>query len=498
MFAPKLCVSVTGATMAELCRSADGADHADLIELRLDSVRDPDPRAAVAGRTRPVVITCRPTWEGGAFRGSEEERKRILADALEAGADYIDVEWKAGFSDLIRRGGRRVLLSTHDFQGIPTDLAERVRVMRAERPGILKVAVTAGRLSDVLPLLDLADRARAEGADESVWIAMGSAGVSTRILAARFGSSFTYAGDGVAPGQIPPARLVNEFGFRRITAETLVYGVVGSPVGHSVSPAMHNAAFRAAGLDAVYLPLEAESVDDFMRVAEAFDVRGASVTLPFKVPFFERLIKESDPNALDPLSRRVGAINTIRRTPDGWHGRNTDVAGFLAPLRGRLVLSGARAAVLGAGGAARGVAVALESAGARVALYARQVARAEAVAESIGGVAGSLPPPSGSWDLLVNATPVGMSPHVDETPWPNGIFDGRVVYDLVYNPIETRFLREAAAAGCLTIGGLDMLVAQAQEQAEWWTGIRPAATLLRGAACSALASNDAAELARQR
>jgi 3-dehydroquinate dehydratase/shikimate dehydrogenase len=498
MFAPRLCVTVTAATTAELCRNADQADHADLVELRLDSVRDPDPRAALAGRRRPVIITCRPTWEGGAFRGSEEERKRILTAALEAGADYVDVEWKAGFSDLVQRGGRRVLLSTHDFQGVPSDLSERVRAMRAQRPGILKVAVTARRLSDVLPLLTLADRSRVEGADEGVWIAMGTPGVSTRILAARFGSTFTYAGDGVAPGQIPAARLLNDFGFRRITSETLVYGVVGSPVGHSVSPDMHNAAFRGAGLDAVYLPFEAESVDDFLHVAEALDVRGASVTLPFKVPFFERLLMQADPNAVDPLSRRVGAINTLKRATTGWHGRNTDVAGFLAPLRSRMALQGTRASVLGAGGAARAVAVALASAGTRVTVHARQAARAEEVAEVTGSVAGTLPPPKGSWDLLVNATPVGMSPRVTETPWPNATFDGRVVYDLVYNPVETRFLREAASSGCLTIGGLDMLVAQAQEQAEWWTGIRPSAEVLRDAALRALALNDAAELARQR
>ena len=486
MFAPRLCVSVTAATTAELCRKRDAA-NADLIELRLDCVRDPDPRAALAGRARPVIVTCRPTWEGGGFGGSEEERRRILAGALDAGAEYVDVEWKAGFADLVERGGRRVLLSTHDFQGVPSDLEDRVRAMRDQRPGIVKVAVTARRLSDVLPLLKLSVRARVEGACDSVWIAMGTPGISTRILAARFGSSFTYAGGGVAPGQIPPERLMKEFGFRGITAETSVYGVVGCPIGHSVSPAMHNAAFQAAGLDAVYLPFEAESVDDFLRVAQALQIRGVSVTLPFKVPFFDSLVRQSDPDALDPLSQRVGAINTLRREGDSWQGRNTDVAGFLAPLDGRMVLKGGRASVLGAGGASRAAAVALASAGAQVTVHARQKARAEEVARLVGGAAGDLPPARGSWDLLVNATPVGMSPRIDETPWPNATFDGRVVYDLVYNPIETRFIREAAAAGCLTIGGLEMLVAQAQEQAEWWTGIRPSAVLLRDAAQRALA-----------
>jgi shikimate dehydrogenase len=260
---------------------------------------------------------------------------------------------------------------------------------------------------------------------------------------------------------------------------------------------MHNAAFQAAGLDDVYVPLEAESVDDFERLAAALDIRGASVTLPFKVPFFERLKAYPVAEALDPLSQQVGAVNTLRRAGEGWQGRNTDVAGFLAPLKGRMTLKGARVAVLGAGGAARAVAVALVSAGADVTVYARQVERAESLVRGIGGVARRLPPAAGTWDLLVNATPVGMTPRVEETPWPNATFDGRVVYDLIYSPTETRFLREARAAGCVTLGGLDMLVTQAKEQAEWWTGLQPAAARMREAALEALGLGETPEPAQR-
>ncbi len=486
---PLLCVSLTAATTAELRRRRDAETQADLVELRLDSVADPDVSGALSGRARPVIVTCRPMWEGGAFRGSEDERRRILAAALQEGAEYVDIERDAGFGDLVRRGGRRVVLSTHDFEGIPSDLPARVRAMRAACGGVVKVAVTARKLSDCLPLLEIARKEHSAAGKESpacVWIAMGTAGVPTRVLAARFGSCWTYAGEGVAPGQVSPAQLVNEFGFRRITAQTRVYGVVGLPVSHSVSPAMHNAAFQAASLDAVYLPLEAADVDDFERAAPAFDIRGASVTIPHKVAFFERLVARGGSDALDPLSRAAGAVNTLRRQDDQWQGCNTDVAGFLAPLTEHMTLAGMRAAVLGAGGAARAVAVALKSAGARATLHARNLDRAGEVARLVGAEARPFPPLRGSWDLLVNATPVGMSPAVDDTPWPDAAFDGDVVYDLVYNPPETRFLRDASAAGCLTIGGLEMLVAQAQEQAEWWTGIRPPAQILRDAALGAL------------
>ena len=495
MSQPLLCVSLTAATTAELRRRRDAETPADLVELRLDTVADPDVSGALSGRTRPVIVTCRPIWEGGAFRGSEEERQRILADALEAGAEYVDIERKAGFGDLVRRGGRRVVLSMHDFEGIPSDLSARVRAMRAEGPGVVKVAVTARKLSDCLPLLELAREVRAAGGNGDpafTWIAMGMAGIPSRILAARFGSCWTYAGEGVVPGQVPPVQLVNEFGFRRITAQTQVYGVVGFPLSHSVSPAMHNAAFQAANLDAVYLPLEAADVDDFERAASAFDIRGASVTIPHKVAFFKRLVARGGPDVLDRLSRAAGAVNTVRCHEGHWQGRNTDVAGFLAPLTGRRQLAGMRAAILGAGGAARAVAVALTSAGVRTTLHARNIDGAREMGRLVDVEAQPFPPARGSWDLLVNATPVGMYPTVDDTPWPHAEFDGDVVYDLIYNPLKTRFLREASAAGCLTIGGLEMLVAQAQEQADWWTGIRPPAQLLRDAAVRALGLKEVA------
>ena len=222
------------------------------------------------------------------------------------------------------------------------------------------------------------------------------------------------------------------------------------------------------------------------------------MTIPHKVAFFERLAARGDPSALDALSRATGAVNTLKLHGGVWQGRNTDVAGFLAPLAGRLSLTNTRAAILGAGGAARAVAVALSSVGARSTLHARDIRRGQDVARLVGAEACPFPPMPGSWDVLVNATPVGMYPAVQDTPWPNARFDGDLVYDLVYNPLETRFLREAADAGCATIGGLDMLVGQAQEQAQWWTGVRPPTQLLREAALGALAPAAAAEIGRSK
>jgi shikimate dehydrogenase len=244
---------------------------------------------------------------------------------------------------------------------------------------------------------------------------------------------------------------------------------------------MHNAAFRAASLDSVYLPMPAVDADDFLTFARAFGVRGASVTIPFKVALFEHV------QQVDALAKKVGAINTLRMN-GGWSGTNTDIAGFLAPLRQRRTpLTGARAAILGAGGAARAVAVGLAEAGARVSVHARQRGQAERIADLVSGGVGAWPPAPGTWDLLVNTTPVGMYPGVDESPVPPDVLTGRVVYDLVYNPSSTRLLRDAAQAGCDTIGGLDMLVAQAEEQFRYWNGEAPVPGVMREAAVRRLA-----------
>ena len=474
----KLCATVTADTMAELRTRRDRVGDADLVELRLDSVRDPSAAAALAGRRKPVIITCRPKSEGGMFEGSEEERRRILAEALALGAEFVDLEWRGSCADLIAQtGGRRIVLSHHDFEGTPIDIHDKAQAMLASGAEVVKLAVTAHRLDDCLTLRAVGQQTRVP----MVLIAMGDAGVATRVLASWFGSCWTYAGDHVAPGQIDVERLQHEFRFRRIGDRTAIYGVAGKPVAHSVSPSMHNAAFRAANLDAVYLPLAAADFDDFMTFADALNLAGASVTAPFKVQAFERA------DECDPVSRRIQSVNTLRRVGTKWLGCNTDVTGFLSPLESVMKLAGQRATVLGAGGAARSVAVALASAGVRVTLCARRSEQARSIAALTSAAIGEWPPAAGTWDLLVNATPVGTAPGEHESPLPPGhALDGQLVYDLVYNPPRTRLLRDAAQAGCRTIGGLDMLVAQAQAQFEWWTEQRPADRVMRDAAVARL------------
>jgi 3-dehydroquinate dehydratase/shikimate dehydrogenase len=389
------------------------------------------------------------------------------------------VEWRAQFDDLISaRAGRGVIVSSHDFTGIPRDLRVQLDAMRATRAAIVKVAVTARRLSDCVTLLALSTR---HEPGSLVAIAMGDHGLPTRVLARRFGAPWTYAGMLRDVGQADLHTMLREFRFHDLDEHTEVYGIVGASVGHSVSPAMHNAAFRALRLNAVYLPLPAVDADDFMSFGRVFGIAGASVTIPHKVSLFDRL------DEVYSAARRIGAINTIRVVGGRWLGDNTDTNGFLQPLQDRVPISGLRASVLGAGGAARAVADALGSCDCTVRVHARDAARARQVAELTRASIGPWPPEPGSWDLLINCTPVGQSPHVHDTPIPREQLTGRYVYDLVYNPPVTRLLREAAEMGCQTIGGLDMLVAQAHEQFRWWTGSRAPVGIMREAALKKLA-----------
>ena len=470
---PLLCVTVAAPTNGALRAARDAATVADLVELRLDSVDVPDVAAALQGRRTPVVVTCRAKWEGGGFQGSEEERRRILESALAGGAEYVDVEAAAGFApDLIRaRAGRGIVVSRHDYGAPPADVEAAYRHVRSLGGEVSKLAIAVDSLSESLPLVALP----AVAAEPHVLIAMGAAGLPSRVLAARLGNRWTYAGDGIAPGQIPADRMLRDLQFRRIRHDAALYGVVGKPIGHSRSPVMHNAGFAALDLNAAYLPFEASDAADVARFARTLSLRGLSITAPFKVSLLPYV------DAIEPEARRIGAINTIVVRRGRWIGANTDVEGFLAPLAGRFALSGARATILGAGGAARAVAVALADSGANVTVSARRREPALAIAALAGGRAGVFPPPSGTWDLLVNASPAGSGAN-GTSPMHGVRLDGRLVYDLVYEPEETALLADARAAGCDTIGGLAMLVAQAERQFELWTGQRPPAGIFSAAA----------------
>src|SRR4051794_29768631 len=323
----------------------------------------PDAAAALLGRRKPAIVTCRPAREGGMFDGPEEVRRRVLDEAHRQGAEFIDVEWDAIAAPVMRaRNGRGIVVSRHLFEGTPPNPAAMLDDLRGTGAEVAKLAVMCERIADLRALLQAVRPGRS-----SILIGMGAGGTATRVLAGRFGSRWTYAGNRVAPGQLPASRLIEEFRFRRVTDDTAVYGVLGRPVVNSLSPAMHNAGFAALGLNAAYVPLETRDLDGLRAFGEAIDLRGASVTIPFKREVMALL------DDVAPTAAAAGAVNTIAVRDTRWIGMNTDADGFLEPLRARVrAVRGLRAVILGAGGAARAVGLALRREGAAVAIAARR------------------------------------------------------------------------------------------------------------------------------
>lgn len=472
---PQIVQTVTATTMAELRARRDAAAGADLIELRLDGVSDVDVAGALKDRPRPVIVTCRPNWEGGRWDGDEASRRALLTAAVAAGADYVDVERRAGWLPVRRASQTRLIVSDHDFQGTPDDSAARIIEMRRLGADVVKIATTAVTVDDTLRLRDAVRASGDTGA--IVAIAMGEAGQLSRMLPAHFGSCWTYGGD-AAPGQLSVSDLVTQYRVRSHTDGTQLFGVVGAPIAHSASPAMHNAALAAAGIDGVYVPILARTVEEAARVADALGLSGLSITAPLKGGWLDRPDVEAD----DEPSRRLRVVNTLARRDRRWSARNLDVPGFLDPLDHAAVsLTAASSLVLGAGGAARAAAFALSQRGANVAIAARRPDAAQHTASDVA-VRAIAWPPAGEWDLVVNATSAGTWPRVEESPLNTQSVRARVAYDLVYNPESTRFLRDMQQAGARVIGGLEMLVGQAARQFEWWTGRAADRDVMRDAA----------------
>ena len=465
---PRIVETVTGATTGELRLARDAAQaRADIVELRIDGVADLDLPALLAERTAPVIVTCRPVWEGGRFDGTEPDRLRLLRRARALGAEFIDVEFRADWRSV--QPGDGIILSFHDFTGVPADLETIAAGMEASGADVVKIAVTPSRL-DACARLARIGRSLSTG----VVIGMGAKGIVSRVVPHRFHACWTYAGQLADIGQIPCDVLRDRYAVGGLTSGAALYGVVGAPIAHSHSPALHNAAFRAEGIDAVYVPLEAVDFEDFEAFARAFDVRGVSVTAPFKAAALAAA------GSADEGARAVGAANTLARADGGWTAANTDIAGFLAPLEG-VDLAGMSAAVIGRGGAARAVTHALTQAGARVTAIGR----------------GDLDRASEPWDLLVNATPVGTAPEVTASVMGGRPIQARRVYDLVYNPARTRLVADAEAAGAAVLGGLPMLVEQACRQFEFWFNT-PAPRAAYHAAAAELQFDEADDIRRVR
>ena len=499
--APGLAAVVAGPTAREMIRQLRVAlRETGTAELRLDWLKDDGERSRLLAwlgsqhlHGASLIATCRRREGGGFCAGDVSGQLVILQRAVAAGCSWCDLEVEslrkiplAAVREFLSPA--RIMVSFHDFRRTPPGLSRfivkwRRTIQRPTRADAVKVAALARSIADSVRLLALAGRK-----PNVVVMPMSEVGLPARVLALRFGSALTYApvSQATAPGQAPLAEMKHLYRVHRLDRHTAVYGVIGDPIGHSLSPLLHNTGFVARGVNAVYVPFLVRDLRDFLAAAARLGLRGFSVTIPHKRAILRYL------DDCDPLAAEIGAVNTVVIRSDGrlW-GANTDYVGVLRTLEHRLPLRGSRVLLYGAGGAARAAAFALARAGAIVAICARRPERARTLARVVGGEA--LPRRalrSEFFDAIVNTTPVGMHPRAGVSPLEAPELNCQVVMDLIYRPLETRLLALARRRGLTAISGFEMVLAQGAAQWEIWTGQRAPETAMRRAVLRMLRVED--------
>src|SRR5690349_3274934 len=494
---PRICIALglpdAGTLLDHARREAEAGET--FLEFRLDYLADPCKGAelirGVLDRCPDCILlaTCRRHQNRGKFNGSIEEQLVVLDRAVRHGAHAIDVEIETAEVAPERlsqfRGRAQVILSYHNYEATPPMDTIVNRMLRITADAY-KVVTTARKPSDNVRVLAAA---KALPKHRMVVLAMGELGFPTRVLSPVFGGIYSYAAplysEGTAAGQVSARYLRHLYRVEKLGKSAKIYGVIADPVRHSISPAVHNRAFQSKRVDAVYLPflVSPAYLRDFFSLAGKLPLSGFSVTIPHK----QKIIRYLD--VVDSLARRIGAVNTAWRKGGKWRGTNTDAAGVTGPLSRVLKLRKASVLIVGNGGAARGAACALADEGARIAVVGRNADRVRALAKICGAEALLREQlVSRHFDALVHATPLGMYPHVNECFF-NGSIPAEVVFDMVYNPLETVLIQRAREQSKTVIPGLDMFLEQATRQFEIWTGENAPRAAMQKAAIEALAYN---------
>ena len=475
----KVCVAIIGSTAAEMLEKASAVvKETPFLEFRLDYLEKPllalpklknfftDNTAATG------IATCRRTANGGKFAGKVADEIEVLSKAAAAGFHIVDVELQTAETikkpelQKLRETGVALIVSYHDFEGTK-DLDGIYKRIAPFEPDFVKIVPTAKTLTDNVTLMRFIERM--DDHSNIVGVCMGDAGIISRVLGLRAGSAFTFAaataGEETAPGQIAARTLIETYRIDQVDAATKVYGVAGNPIRSSLSPIMMNTAFRRETVNAVYLALQANKLSDLLKLVHEIPIQGLSVTMPLKQEIMAHLEKT------DPLSAKIGACNTVLRQDGKLYGFNTDVAGITGPLEKRMSLRGAKVLVLGAGGAARAAVFGLRDKGAEVFILNRTSETAQKLARQSGSKTIKKDAVSKTtFDIIINATPIGMAgikaPQLLEAKDLNA----KLVFDLVYNPLETPLLRMARQKGIPIVTGIEMFVQQGARQFEIFTG----------------------------
>jgi 3-dehydroquinate dehydratase / shikimate dehydrogenase len=492
----KICAVVAAPSAGSMWRQFQQAlTQTGTVELRLDWLGDDAEielfiaRLRKAGNRRATLIaTCRRRPAGGLYRGTVAKQLLHLAEAVRAGCQWYDLDIETSSAcppELLEvmLGEARRIASVHFFRRTPSDYDGLIARLSKSGADAIKIAAQCDSLAQASKLLALAGMHR-----KVIPVPMGDIALPARVLALRRRSALAYAPVEVAtaPGQISLRAMKEIYRADRISSRTGVYGVIGDPIGHSLSPHLHNAGFRARTVDAVFLPFLVRDLRDFLSVVNEFKISGFAVTIPHKQAILRHL------DGCDPVAESIGAVNTVVVRGNGkLFGYNTDYIGVLRALERKIPLHGSRVLILGAGGSARAVAFALAQAGTAVCVCARRPRQAAALAQSVGGQA--VPRTrlrTEFFDAIVNTTPVGMYPHVTESPLEAREVNCHLLFDLIYRPRVTKLMQLAADRRIEIVSGLDMFIAQGTAQWEIWMGERAPIALMRRAVVRALEAEE--------
>lgn len=468
-----ICIPIVGPTMARAQAQIESAlAIADILELRLDLIESASLKDLLDYSTLPVIVTNRSKHDGGQFKGSDEDRVQSLRDALKSGADYVDIEVSTPREYLQpfleESDSSKIILSYHDFSHTPEDFNPLYETM-CELPGeIVKIVTYARDLSDNLKMFDLLKRAKQEK-QKLIGLCMGDLGEISRILSPLFGGFLTFGsletGQESAQGQIPAKTLKDIYRVNTERSDFKIYGVIGNPVSKSMGYLVHNRAFLEKGSPDIYVSFLVDNVEKFFNSFKNF-FSGLSVTMPAKEQIMPLLSR------VDETAKKIGAVNTVVKEGSSWVGYNTDCSGAISALETRTSLQGKNVLILGSGGTAKAIGYGVKEKGGNLTVtYNKNKERGETLAKELDcELVHTRDAGTRAIDVLVNCSPVGMSPNVSESPFLARDFrEGMVVFDSVYNPLETRLLREAKAAGCTVIPGYELFINQAARQFELWT-----------------------------
>jgi 3-dehydroquinate dehydratase / shikimate dehydrogenase len=485
---PKVCLALSADTVEDMLATAESmAQDNPFIEFRLDYLKQPLaalPKIHRFLETHQYVTaigTCRRADNGGKFKGSLASQLDVLTKAHAAGCQIVDLELQSALKSkpeaiarLRSRAG--LILSFHDFRAT-RNLDETLEKMLKVPADFYKVVTTATTISDNVAMMKFLQTQSDKHA--LIGLCMGEQGIISRVLSVRAGSVFTFGAVSAdlktAPGQISAGDLRSIYRIEQVDAATRIYGVAGDPIEHTLSPVIMNTAMRRENVNGVYLPLHAKTLKDLIHCVREIPLHGLSITMPYKQAILPHL------DNTDAHTTKIGACNTVVRGQDGkLYGFNTDIAGIIRPLEQRLSIASAKVLVLGAGGAARAAVFGLKERGAEVWILNRTAVKAQKLArQAKAHTIKRADLRKIAFDVIINATPVGMG-NTRDCPLKDEEIQARVVFDMVYDPVETHLLQVARAKGIAVIPGVEMFVQQAARQFEIWTGKpAPAGDMLR-------------------